>query len=185
MARGDRSGPKAGGMFLSEGEQYETLPPDFTDAKRRRFAFTRTFRFAVKGFTVISLFHSLISGFRSLGSHPSHPCRGPKHNSVQAMALNNWEGKYTKVITIFSSLGSFISTELRDKRVQKMGLPGLLRPSQNSQPAAYPCATPPSIHHGKVPTAARNGLYVQFPSPGKVLTSCFNGKSSWAASQAG
>lgn len=45
------------------------------------------------------------------------------------------------------------------------------------------CATPPSIYHGKVPTATRNSLYVQFPPPGKILTSCF-AMNSWAASPA-
>lgn len=83
--------------------------------------------------SIIPLFQSLITSFRSLGSHHPHPRTGHKQELISMIGFSNWKQKYTKVTTILSSLCSFISSELQDKVVQKM----VWSPSQNSQPAAY------------------------------------------------
>lgn len=123
----------------------------------------------------IPLFHALTPCFGCLGSHQLHPLRGHEQGLTPVTGFNNWEWKYIEVIENFSSLCSFISTE-QDIGVQKWfgwilaGIPGL--------------PTVPVIYHGKAPTQ-QQAVYVQFPSSGKLSMTCFNVKSSWAASQEG
>lgn len=101
---------------------------------------------------IIPLFRSLIPGFGSLGSHHLHPHRGHKQELTPVMGFNIWEWKYTEVIANFSSLCSFISTELQDIGVQKWfgwilaGIPGL--------------PIVPVLYHGKAPTQQQSTLCV-------------------------
>lgn len=161
------------------------MPPlYFTDAKRHCFAFISSRSGSLWRFSIV-YFSPWSPALGLWVLTILIPAEATNRNLLQVMGFNNWEWKYTKVITIFSSLCSFISTELWDKRVLKtFWLAGCV-PARIPGQLPIHRATPPSIYHGKVPTATRNSLYVQFPSPGKILTSCFNVKSSWAASQAG